>query len=58
MMGFDERAAYTSGVRIYWVRVGAHVIAGLFMGLSAICYTALIASGDPTQGTTLTPRCC
>jgi ribose transport system permease protein len=54
MMGFDERAAYTSGVRIYWVRVGAHVIAGLFMGLSAICYTALIASGDPTQGTTLT----
>jgi ribose transport system permease protein len=54
LMGYDERAAYTSGVRIYWVRAGAHVIAGLFMGLSAICYTALIASGDPTQGTTLT----
>lgn len=54
MMGFDERAAFTSGVRIYWARIGAHVIAGLFMGLSAICYTALIASGDPTQGTTLT----
>jgi ribose transport system permease protein len=54
LMGFDERAAYTSGVRIYWVRVGAHVIAGVFMGLSAICYTALISSGDPTQGTTLT----
>jgi len=54
LMGYDERAAYTSGVRIYWVRIGAHVIAGLFMGLSAICYTALIASGDPTQGTTLT----
>jgi ribose transport system permease protein len=54
LMGFDERAAYTSGVRIYWVRVGAHMIAGVFMGLSAICYTALISSGDPTQGTTLT----
>ena len=54
LMGYDERAAFTSGVRIYWARVGAHVIAGLFIGLSAICYTALIASGDPTQGTTMT----
>lgn len=54
LMGYDERAAYTSGVRINIVRVGAHVIAGLFVGLGAICYTALIASGDPTQGTTMT----
>jgi ribose transport system permease protein len=54
MMGYDERAAWTSGVRINVVRVGAHVIAGLFAGLGAICYTALIASGDPTQGTTMT----
>jgi ribose transport system permease protein len=54
LMGYDERAAYTSGVRIYLARIGAHAIAGIFMGLSAICYTALIASGDPTQGTTLT----
>ncbi len=54
LMGYDERAAFTAGVRIYWARVGAHVIAGLFIGLSAICYTALIASGDPTQGTTMT----
>ena len=54
MMGYDERAAWTSGVRVYVVRIGAHVIAGLFVGLGAICYTALIASGDPTQGTTMT----
>lgn len=54
MMGYDERAAYTSGVRINVVRIGAHVISGLFVGLGAICYTALIASGDPTQGTTMT----
>ena len=54
MMGYDERAAYTSGVRIFVVRIGAHVISGLFVGLSAICYTALISSGDPMQGTTLT----
>jgi ribose transport system permease protein len=53
LMGYDERAAYTSGVRINLARTGAHVIAGLFVGLAAICYTGLIASGDPTQGTTV-----
>ncbi len=53
MMGYDERAAWTSGVRINVVRFGAHVISGLFVGLGAICYTALIASGDPTAGTTM-----
>jgi ribose transport system permease protein len=53
MMGYDERAAFTAGVRIDIVRLGAHVIAGIFVGLGAICYTALIASGDPTQGTTM-----
>ncbi len=49
LMGYDERAAYTSGVRIGLARTGAHVIAGLFIGLAAICHTALISSGDPTQ---------
>jgi len=53
MMGYDERAAFTAGVRSDIVRTGAHVIAGIFVGLGAICYTALIASGDPTQGTTM-----
>jgi len=53
MMGYDERAAFTSGVRGNLVRVGAHVISGIFVALAAICYTALIASGDPTQGTTI-----
>jgi ribose transport system permease protein len=53
MMGYDERAAFTAGVRSDVVRIGAHVIAGIFVALGAICYTALIASGDPTQGTTL-----
>jgi ribose transport system permease protein len=54
MMGYDERAAYASGTRTNITRVGAHVISGLFVGLGAICYTALISSGDPTQGTTMT----
>ena len=53
-MGSDERAAYTSGVRIDIVRVGAHIIAGIFAGLATVTCTSLIASGDPTQGTTYT----
>jgi ribose transport system permease protein len=53
-MGSDERAAYASGVRITIVRLGAHVISGVFAALSAICFTALIGSGDPNQGTRYT----
>ncbi len=54
LMGSDERAAYTSGVHINLVRLGAHVISGVYAGLAAITFTALISSGDPTQGTTYT----
>ncbi len=54
LMGSDERAAYTSGVRITIVRLGAHVVAGLFAGLASMAFTGLISSGDPTQGTTYT----
>lgn len=54
MMGSDERAAYTSGVRINLVRLGAHAIGGVYAGLAAITFTSLISSGDPTQGTTYT----
>ncbi len=54
LMGSDERAAYTSGVRIGVVRIGAHIASGLFAGLAALSYTALISSGDPSQGTTYT----
>ncbi|MEC9342251.1 MAG: ABC transporter permease [Pseudomonadota bacterium] len=54
LMGSDERAAYTSGVPIYLVRMGAHLISGAFAGLAAITFTALISSGDPSQGTTYT----
>ena len=41
-------------MRISIVRIGAHCISGAFIGLAALCYTALIGSGDPTQGTTYT----
>ena len=36
------------------MRIGAHVVCGLFAGLAALAFTALIGSGDPTQGTTYT----
>ena len=54
LVGCDERMAFTSGIRTDRVRVFAHVLGGVFMGLAAICHTALISSGDPTQGATYT----
>lgn len=54
LMGSDERVAYSSGVRISIVRLGAHAISGVFIGLAALSYTALVGSGDPTQGTNYT----
>jgi ribose transport system permease protein len=54
MVGSDERMAYTSGVRIGAVRILAHLLGGVFVGLAAIAYTALISSGDPTQAATYT----
>jgi ribose transport system permease protein len=50
MTGADERMAYTAGVRTDLVRIGAYLLGGVYVGLAAICYTALISSGDPTQG--------
>lgn len=54
MTGADERTAYTSGVRTDEVRLGAHVISGIFCGFAALAFTALIGSGDPTQGSNYT----
>lgn len=54
LMGADERTAYTSGVDIITARFAAHLMAGVFAGLAALCLTGLIGSGDPTQGNTLT----
>ena len=54
LMGSDERASFTSGVKINLVRIVAHMISGIFAALSAICFTALVGSGDPLQGTKYT----
>ncbi|CUX68740.1 Ribose ABC transporter, permease protein [Agrobacterium genomosp. 5 str. CFBP 6626] len=54
LTGADERMAYTSGVRVDVVRMLAHIAGGIFTGLAALSYTALVSSGDPTQGSTYT----
>jgi ribose transport system permease protein len=54
LTGADERMAFTSGVRTDAIRIGAHMVGGAFAGLAALTYTALIGSGDPTQGNTYT----
>lgn len=54
LTGADERMAFASGVNTVGARFGAHAIAGVFTAIAALCYTALIGSGDPTQGSTYT----
>lgn len=54
MIGSDERMAYTAGVRVDLIRILAYALGGSFAGLAAVSYTALISSGDPTQGATYT----
>jgi len=54
LMGSDERTAYTSGVRLVATRIGAHAVAGVYVGLAAVMYTALIGSADPKAGAAFT----
>tara|TARA_R110001592_G_scaffold197769_6_gene445815 strand:- start:9993 stop:12170 length:2178 start_codon:yes stop_codon:yes gene_type:complete len=54
LMGSDERTAYTAGVNITIVRLGAHLIGGIYAALAALTFTSLISSGDPSQGSTYT----
>jgi ribose transport system permease protein len=54
LTGGDERMAFASGVNTIGARFGAHAVAGVFTAIAALCYTALIGSGDPTQGSTYT----
>ncbi|MEA2201846.1 MAG: ribose transport system permease protein [Solirubrobacteraceae bacterium] len=53
-VGGDERAAFASGVAIRPVQIAAYMIGGLFSGLAALMLTAVLASGDATQGVTYT----
>jgi ribose transport system permease protein len=54
LTGAEERMAFANGVNTVAARFGAHIISGIFTGIAALTYTALISSGDPTQGNTYT----
>jgi ribose transport system permease protein len=54
LTGANERMAFANGVNTVAARFGAHAVAGVFTGFAALTYTALISSGDPTQGNTYT----
>ncbi|MFE2040264.1 ABC transporter permease [Streptomyces sp. NPDC059477] len=49
-VGSDQRAAYTSGVNVPAIRLGAYTLGGVFAALAGLALTALINSGDPTAG--------
>jgi ribose transport system permease protein len=54
LTGANERMAFANGVSTVKARFGAHIIAGALTGMAALTYTALISSGEPTQGNTYT----
>ena len=54
LTGANERMAFANGVNTVAARFGAHTVAGIFTAGAALTYTALIGSGDPTQGNTYT----
>jgi ribose transport system permease protein len=54
LMGSNDRTAYVSGVPLIAARIGAHVVAGVFVGLASVMFTGLIGSADPTAGASYT----
>lgn len=54
LAGANDRTAYVSGLPLIRARLSAHLIGGLYAGLGAVMLTALLGSGDPTQGPSFT----
>lgn len=50
LMGSNDRTAFVSGVSLLPARIGAHVVAGVFVGLAGVMFTGLLGSADPTAG--------
>ena len=49
-VGSDDRAAYTSGVRVSRVLCLAYTAGGVFAALAGVALSVLIQSGDPSVG--------
>jgi ribose transport system permease protein len=54
LMGANDRTVFVSGIPLIPTRIGAHVIAGVFVGIASVMYTGLIGSADPTAGASYT----
>ena len=52
-VGSDDRASYTAGVPVAWVRFLSYCLTGLFAGVAGLLLTALIGSADPNVGSSL-----
>lgn len=52
--GSDDRAAYTAGVNVPFVRFLSYVIGGVFAGIAGLMLTALIGSADGNIAPTYT----
>ena len=52
--GSDDRAAYTAGVPVSFIRFLSYTMGGLFAGLAGLMLTALIGSADPNIAPTYT----
>lgn len=49
-VGGDERAAFSAGINVAFVRVGAYMLGGFFAVWAGLALTALIQSADPLIG--------
>ena len=49
-VGSDDRACFTAGVSVTWVRFLSYVLGSGFAGVAGLMLTALIGSADPNVG--------
>ena len=49
-VGGDDRAAFSAGVEVGWVRFFAYVVGGALAAVAGLALTGLVQSGDPTLG--------
>ena len=49
-IGSGERAAHEVGIRVHWVRLSGHLLAGLLVFLAAVLLMAQVGSGDASVG--------
>jgi len=56
-IGSGAQAAHDVGIRVRWVRLSAHLVAGLLVALAGFLLMAQVGTGDATVGTGYTLAC-